>query len=83
MPTRKQVDAVREFNRFHTCLVGQLNEHLLDSGYSLPQARVLSAGELLHARHRTVSWQRGTPGWAGSRASIKGKSAIAAANGPR
>lgn len=36
-----RIGAVREFNRFHTRLVGALNEHLLDSGYSLPQARII------------------------------------------
>lgn len=41
MATRTQIDAVREFNRFHTRLVGALNEHLLNSDYSLPQLRVL------------------------------------------
>lgn len=39
--TKRQVDAVRTFNRFHTRLVGALGEHLLDSGYSLPQVRVI------------------------------------------
>ena len=37
----ERIDAVRGFNRFHTRLVGALNEHLLDSDYSLPQARVI------------------------------------------
>jgi DNA-binding MarR family transcriptional regulator/GNAT superfamily N-acetyltransferase len=36
-----EIKAIREFNRFHTRLVGALNEHLLSSDYSLPQARVL------------------------------------------
>ncbi|KFE33600.1 bifunctional helix-turn-helix transcriptional regulator/GNAT family N-acetyltransferase [Thioclava atlantica] len=31
----------REFNRFHTRLIGALNEHLLASDYTLPQVRVL------------------------------------------
>ncbi|WP_417318223.1 bifunctional helix-turn-helix transcriptional regulator/GNAT family N-acetyltransferase [Emcibacter sp.] len=35
------VTSFREFNRFHTRLVGALNEHLLSSGFSLPQVRVL------------------------------------------
>ena len=36
-----EIDAVRQFNRFHTRLVGALNEHLLASEFSLPQARVI------------------------------------------
>jgi DNA-binding MarR family transcriptional regulator/GNAT superfamily N-acetyltransferase len=36
-----RVDAIRQFNRFHTRLVGALGEHLLSSAYSLPQVRVL------------------------------------------
>lgn len=35
------VASFREFNRFHTRLVGALNEHLLASDYTLPQVRVL------------------------------------------
>ncbi|WP_348626512.1 bifunctional helix-turn-helix transcriptional regulator/GNAT family N-acetyltransferase [Chelatococcus daeguensis] len=35
------IAAIRQFNRFHTKLVGALNEHLLASDYSLPQVRVL------------------------------------------
>jgi DNA-binding MarR family transcriptional regulator len=35
------VAAVRQFNRFHTRLVGALNDRLLASDYSLPQLRVL------------------------------------------
>ncbi|MDW4497992.1 GNAT family N-acetyltransferase [Sulfitobacter sp. D35] len=42
-----QIDEVRAFNRFHTRLVGALNEHLLASQFSLPQARILY--ELAHA----------------------------------
>ncbi len=37
----ERVEAVRRFNRFHTRLVGALNEGLLASRYSLPQVRVL------------------------------------------
>lgn len=35
------IAAVRRFNRFHTHLVGALNEHFLASDFSLPQVRVL------------------------------------------
>jgi DNA-binding MarR family transcriptional regulator/GNAT superfamily N-acetyltransferase len=35
------VEAFRRFNRFHTRLAGALNEHLLNSRYSLPQVRIL------------------------------------------
>ncbi|GLS16353.1 bifunctional helix-turn-helix transcriptional regulator/GNAT family N-acetyltransferase [Hydrogenophaga electricum] len=41
MTTLQQTDAFRAFNRFHTRLVGALDESLLDSGHTLPQARVL------------------------------------------
>jgi len=33
--------AVRAFNRFYTRLVGALDEHLLGSGFSLPEARLV------------------------------------------
>ncbi len=39
--SEEDIAAVRRFNRFHTRLVGALNEHLLASPYSLPQVRVL------------------------------------------
>jgi DNA-binding MarR family transcriptional regulator/GNAT superfamily N-acetyltransferase len=37
----ERIAAVRRFNRFHTRLVGALNEGLLASPYPLPQVRVL------------------------------------------
>ena len=41
VPSDADIAAVRRFNRFHTRLVGALNEHLLASDYSLPQVRIL------------------------------------------
>lgn len=35
------IASFRAFNRFHTRLVGALDEHLLQSDYSLPQVRIL------------------------------------------
>lgn len=37
----ERIAAVRRFNRFHTRLVGALNEVMLASNYSLPQVRIL------------------------------------------
>lgn len=37
----KQIDAVRRFNRFYTGRIGILNEQLLDSGFTLPELRLL------------------------------------------
>jgi DNA-binding MarR family transcriptional regulator/GNAT superfamily N-acetyltransferase len=35
------ISAIRSFNRFYTRLVGALDEHLLDSGFSLREARLI------------------------------------------
>src|SRR5436309_13631178 len=41
--TDGQVTAVREFNRFYTNVIGLLREGLLDTPYSLTEARILFA----------------------------------------
>ena len=46
MPVDDHVSAIRQFNRFHTRLVGALNSHLPSTRFSLPQARILY--ELAH-----------------------------------
>src|SRR5215216_5088372 len=47
------IESVREFNRFYTKVIGLLDNHLLDSPYSLPEARVLY--ELYHQQPCTAS----------------------------
>jgi len=47
------IESVREFNRFYTKVIGLLDKHLLDSPYSLPEARVLY--ELYHQQPCTAS----------------------------
>jgi len=43
---KKQVADIRAFNRFYTTILGLLDQHILESRYSLPEVRVLY--ELYH-----------------------------------
>lgn len=44
----KQIQEIRKFSRFYTRIIGLLDQHILDSPYSLPEARVLYE---LHHHH--------------------------------
>ncbi len=46
------IDAIRGFNRFYTNVLGLLDRHLLDSDFSLSEARVLY--EIGHSEHCTA-----------------------------
>ncbi|HEY5825037.1 MAG TPA: MarR family winged helix-turn-helix transcriptional regulator [Cyclobacteriaceae bacterium] len=47
------IELIREFNRFYTKVLGLLDQHLLHSPYSLPEARILY--ELYHQQPCTAS----------------------------
>lgn len=50
---QKHIDDVRAFNRFYTDIIGLLDGYILDSRYTLPEARVLF--ELYHHEDITAS----------------------------
>jgi len=39
--TKKQIEKMREFNRFYTNIIGLLDRYLLNSSYTLPEVRVM------------------------------------------
>ncbi|MEO3408362.1 MarR family transcriptional regulator [Mucilaginibacter sp. CAU 1740] len=41
MSTQNHINQIRAFNRFYTDLIGLLDKHLLNSEYSLAEARIL------------------------------------------
>lgn len=49
----KLIEEIRAFNRFYTQIIGLLNDHILNSKYSLPEARLLF--ELFHRPGLTAS----------------------------
>lgn len=51
--TEKDIQSIRDFNRFYTNIIGLVDNHILDSPYSLPEARVLY--ELSHHQPCTAS----------------------------
>ena len=38
---QRTIEEIRAFNRYYTGLIGLLNDHLLDSEYSLAEVRIL------------------------------------------
>jgi DNA-binding MarR family transcriptional regulator len=50
---KNYIDQVRAFNRFYTDVTGLLDQYILHSSYSLPEARVLF--ELYHHESMTAS----------------------------
>lgn len=53
MGIQQQIQEIRTFNRFYTDLIGLLDKHLLNSDYSLAEARILY--ELFTAKQLSAS----------------------------
>src|SRR5579872_3217879 len=49
----QHIKELRAFNRFYTNIIGLLDRHILDSSYSLPEARILF--ELYHNENLAAS----------------------------
>ena len=49
----KHIAEIRAFNRFYTSFIGLLDQHILNSRYSLPEVRILY--ELYHYENLTAS----------------------------
>jgi DNA-binding MarR family transcriptional regulator len=49
----QDIQFIREFNRFYTNIIGLVDQHLLQSSFSLPEARILY--ELYHLQPCTAS----------------------------
>jgi DNA-binding MarR family transcriptional regulator len=49
----QDIQFIREFNRFYTNIIGLVDQHLLESSFSLPEARILY--ELYHLQPCTAS----------------------------
>jgi len=47
------INEIRSFNRFYTNVLGLLNQHILDSDYSLTEVRVLH--EISKTKHCTAN----------------------------
>lgn len=47
------ITEIRGFNRFYTNILGLLEQHILDSGYSLTEARVIF--EISKTKHCTAN----------------------------
>jgi len=50
---RKHIAEIRAFNRFYTSIIGLLDQHILESHYSLPEVRILY--ELYHSDNLMAS----------------------------
>lgn len=49
----RHISSIRAFNRFYTNIIGLLDQHVLNSEYSLPEVRILY--ELYHHENLTAS----------------------------